>query len=78
MSTKTEIDGRSISAIDYDAAGRRLRAYCLGFRAAELRHLTPEQQRELAEGREVVVISPRGARTDLRAPRFPANPKTGE
>ncbi len=60
------MDPRYIDAIDYDEAGRQLRAYCLVQRVATLRLLTADQQQALEAGLEVVVITSHGQRTDLR------------
>ena len=60
------MDPRYIDAIDYDAAGRQLRAYCLAAQADKLRLLTADQERALEAGLEVVVVTSLGQRTDLR------------
>lgn len=58
-----------INATDYDATGKPLQDYCLRFRATKLWFLTDAQRQELAEGREVIVITPRGKRTDIGGQR---------
>jgi len=50
---------------DYDQSGQSLRRVCVDHHATKLWFLTEAQRQELAAGREVIIITPRGERTDI-------------